>query len=135
MRKWVSFLLSAVVTAIAVLFIYTEASAVANGDGICDANEAARFDCGQFGPNVIEFRGASSGTCTLSNYGTPPQGRTAPCTVFFYKYTGTETNQVNVAIPLNLTQVVNDAVKVHCSQGFDNLLPPSTTHSMTIQRS
>jgi hypothetical protein len=96
--------------AIVSLFTYTEAGAVADCDGTCSSTELAKHDCGVFGSNVIEFCGANSATCTLD------VGGTAPCTVFFYRYTGGTTNQVNVAIPKILTQVLNDAADVNCSQ-------------------
>jgi len=117
MSKRASMIVISLVAAF-ILFHSPEAGAVANGDGVCSVAEVATFDCGQFGPNVIEFRGASIGMCTVDS-GTPAQS-TVPCTVYMYLYTGGTTNQVNLAIPLNLTQVVNDANEVNCSQYITN---------------
>lgn len=89
-----------------------EAGAVANGDGICSSSEAANFDCANFGTNKIEFRGAfPSAECQVNN-----PGGLASCTVYFYLYTGGATNQLNAAIPIKLTKIVNEASEIHCSQ-------------------
>lgn len=87
-----------------------EAGAVANGDGICSGSEAANFDCANFGANVVEFRGAFPSAQCQVNSGL------ALCTVYFYLYTGSTTNQLNVAIPIKLTQILNEASEIHCSQ-------------------
>lgn len=114
-----NFLIMLVVVAFVSFLTYTEAGAVANGDGTCSAIEAANYDCGQFGTNVIEYLGAgSSNSCPLWTQvnGVWTVTRYAPCTVYYYKYTGGTTNQVNVAIPLNVTQLFNNALDVNCSQ-------------------
>lgn len=113
LKKALTILFSLV--AVFMLFPLQEAGAVADGNGVCSPEELANFDCGRFGPNVIEFRGASAGTCVVNS-----GPGTAPCTVYFYLYTGLSTNQVNVAIPLNLNQVLNDAVEIDCSQYYTN---------------
>lgn len=98
---------------LALSFGLREAGAVANGDGICSPTEAANFDCGTFGTNVIEFRGAFSSTqCPVND----PVG-TASCTVYFYRYTGSGSNQINVGIPIKLTETfLNEASEINCSQ-------------------
>ena len=131
MRTRSSVLLLAVVTAIVTLFTYTEARAFANGDGTCSAGELAAFECAQFGPgNVIEFMGASSGTCNISGGTTPPTApAVVPCTVYSYKYTGGTTNQIVVGIPERLTKVVNDAIpaETRCDQYITNGAGDPTT--------
>ena len=105
-------LLSVVLIAMAMSGIQKEAAAVADGNGTCSATEIANFDCANFGPgNAIEFRGAlPSNQCPLSN------ATTTSCTLYFYLYTGTATNQVNVAIPTKLTKILNEASEIRCSQ-------------------
>lgn len=125
MRTRSSVLTFVVVAAIVTLFTYTKAGAVADGDGSCSPGELAAFECANFGPNVIEFRGTSTGTCML-NGSTGPFG-SAPCTVYFYKYSGAATNQINVAIPEKFTKKLNDAVEVNCSQYITNGSGDSTT--------
>jgi hypothetical protein len=105
------------VTAIVMLFTYTKAGAVADGNGTCSAGELAAFECANFGPNArIEFLGATSATCVLS--GTTPPSGLAPCTVYSYKYSGTAQGQLVVGIPEKLTQKVNDAIpnETKCQQ-------------------
>ncbi len=112
-RKHISLLLMLLIVAVISFFTCTNAgAATANCDGSCSADEIANHTCAMFGSNVIEFCGASAGSCALDT------GGSAPCTLFFYKYTGTATNQVNVAIPIGLTQTLNSAPDVHCSQYY-----------------
>jgi len=124
MRTRNSVLLLAVATAVLTLFTYKEASAVANGDGICSAAEAAVFDCGTFNANVIEFVGASNATCVLANF---PSGTS--CTAYFYRYTGSSTNQVNVGIPKDVQKkfTAADASPAGCSQLLTNNSGDPTT--------
>jgi hypothetical protein len=89
MRKSRDLLLSALFIAVVSLFNYTEAGAVADGNGSCSSAEDATSDCGQFGTgNVIEFRGTAAATCG-----------SLPCTEYKYRYTGTSTNQIEILIP------------------------------------
>lgn len=104
-------LLSIAFIPFAIILSQKEAAAVADGNGVCSAPEAANFDCANFGGNAIEFRGAFPSTqCPLSG------GGITPCTVYFYRYTGTATNQVNVLLRTKLTVVLDQASEIRCSQ-------------------
>lgn len=46
----------------------------------------------------------------------PAAGGAAPCTAYFYRYTGVAGNQLNVAIPARNTKVFKTAADVNCSQ-------------------
>src|SRR5437016_13730241 len=82
--------LSALIVTAVSLFHYTEAGAVADGNGSCSSAEDAASDCGVFGSgNVIEFLGKIS----------PPPSICELCTQYNYKYTGNASNQIKVLIP------------------------------------
>lgn len=85
-------------------------TAAANCDGTCSAEEAANNYCASFADNSIEFCGAGSTFCSTD------EGLEVPCTIYFYKYNGDSQNQVNVAIPLSLTQTLNTPAETNCSQ-------------------
>ncbi len=88
-----------------------EAMAVANGNGICEAGETAAFECANFGGNIVEFMGTvASSTCYQD------AAPAAPCTAYFYKYTGSATNQLNAALPTRVNKTFNSATEVNCSQ-------------------
>ncbi len=114
MRTINSLLSLTVVTFFTTLFPYSEARAFANGDGICSPAEQAQFNCANLGPgNVIEFVGQSNATCFLANFisGTP-------CSVYWYRYTGSTTNQVLAGIPdgVQTKYTSADASSAGCSQ-------------------
>ena len=92
MRTGKYLLLPFLVIAIVALFTYTEAGAVANGDGTCSTSEYDNNDCVDLGGNIIEYRGALSGTVTVA-------AGTVPATIHFYKYSGGSTNQVIFGMP------------------------------------
>ena len=116
-------LLSVVLVAIAMSGIQKEAAAVADGNGTCSASEAADFDCANLGGNNIEFLGAfPSNNCPMNQ-----APLTTRCTVYFYKYNGTATNQVDVALPINLTKSLNEAPEINCSQYYTNGAGDPTT--------
>lgn len=104
--------------ALSVVFVLTvltsrESRAAANGNGICEEWEKANFDCGNFGGAVIEFVDANDVTCSIA------EGGSVPCTRYYYRYsagTTSGTNQVNVLIPLVLTETLNLASEVGCQQ-------------------
>jgi hypothetical protein len=118
-----TFMILLLVIAVFVLFSNQEAGAVANGDGVCSGPEIANRECANFGANVIEFLGARDGMCIDSS----TVEASLPCTVYYYKYTGSTTNQINVAIPLYLTKVVNDPAEINCSQFLTNGVGDPTT--------
>ncbi len=106
MRTSKSVLLLMMVTALVTFFTYTEAGAVANGDGECSVAEEDNFDCAVFNKtgNVLEFLGTVSGLVTLDDNGT-----TRPATFYFYKFVrgADSTNQLNLAIKLSFTDNFN----------------------------
>ncbi|MEJ2684123.1 MAG: hypothetical protein P8Z71_06985 [Candidatus Sulfobium sp.] len=89
-------------------------TAAANCDGICSAEEAASNYCANFGVNRIEFCGAGTAMCL--DYADSLGKHYVPCTVYFYRYEEEATNQIDIAIPINLTQTLDDALGTHCSQ-------------------
>ena len=103
------------VIAVVTLLTYVEAgAAVANANGVCDSpNEVVpgAETCANFGPNVIEFLGTGSTTCTVA-------AGSVPCTAYFYRYTGSATNQFNIAIPkvVQTKFTSGDALAAGCSQ-------------------
>jgi hypothetical protein len=109
------------VLAIVALFTYTEAGAVADGDGTCSATEYANNDCAVFGTNVLEYRGAVDGICTRAD------GEEFPCTYFFYLYTGVSQNQLSAAMLKSLGTNINDAPSTGCSQYIDDNSGDPTT--------
>ena len=101
--------------ALALAFAQGEVYAVANGDGVCAASEAANFECATFGTSVVEYLGAfGSNKCPMDD------GTFASCTTYYYRYTGGPTNQVNVAIPTRLLKTIDSATEAHCQQLFVN---------------
>jgi len=109
-----TFMILLLAVAVLLFFSNQEAGAVADGNGSCSPTEEANHECAYFGASAVEFLGANDGMCT--NYeGGNPSG-SIPCSVYFYKYTGPATNQINVAIPLYLTTNVNNNIEIGCSQ-------------------
>ena len=105
-------LLPAACLLLALSAIHLPARAAANGDGLCSTTEASQGDCALLGVNVIEFLGVfPSLSCRLSTSTTP-----APCTAYYYRYTGSATNQLNVALPLRVTKTFKTAADINCSQ-------------------
>lgn len=101
--------------AIAATMSWMPGTATATGSSVnctpCSAAELERKECANFNGNVIKFLGATPvPQCVLSN------GQTAPCTSYRYQYCGGALNQVNVAIPKRLTQTLNEATEINCSQ-------------------
>lgn len=109
-------LLFLMVTALVTSFTYSEALAVADGDGFCSAGELASADCAIFGSNVLEFRGALTGSCPTTDGGDP---NPASCTGYFYNYNGASQNQVVLAVPDKLTQIINNTAETHCGNYLD----------------
>ncbi|MBX9609956.1 MAG: hypothetical protein K2Y51_27385 [Gammaproteobacteria bacterium] len=108
---------------LALLAASSASHAVANGDGTCSSAEANARECGSFGTNVVEFLGAyGSNQCRVSSSTTP-----VPCTAYFYRYSGTATNQLNVAIPLRVAQTFKTAGDINCSQFLVNGAGDPTT--------
>lgn len=110
-RKYLDLLFIITIFGFISFFACTDAGAVADCDGFCSSTEAAAGECATWGlGGVMEFCGASNGSCLLS------EGGSAPCTAYFYRYTGDVTNQVDVAIPLKFNITIDDKYEVHCSQ-------------------
>ncbi|HXG50360.1 MAG TPA: hypothetical protein VNN77_03020 [candidate division Zixibacteria bacterium] len=107
------------------LLAYSEAGAVANGDGSCSSAEEAGLDCASFSPlsAIIEFLGTTPTTCTV---GAGP----VKCTEYKYQYTGSSTNQINVAIPKDvMTKFTSgDKTVAGCSQLITDGSGDSTTN-------
>lgn len=80
--------------------------------GACLPNDFATYRCANFGGSIIEFLGVKNYSCTLTD------SSSAPCTIYFYKYEGLATNQVNIAIPKPVTTVINEAGEINCSQVY-----------------
>jgi hypothetical protein len=113
---------TAALGALALALAQGEASAAANGDGVCAAGEAAKFECATFGTSVVEYLGAfGSNKCPLDD------GTLASCTTYYYRYTGGTTNQVNVAVPTRLLKTIDSATEAHCQQLFINGAGDPTT--------
>jgi hypothetical protein len=97
-----SLIIFALAFAIVALFTYTEAYAIADGDGICESSEEASNDCVNFDGNSLEFRGSLNGFATLADGVT-----IKPATFYFFLYNGGATNQLNSLIPLFLGDGLN----------------------------
>ncbi|MGE0861225.1 MAG: hypothetical protein AB7I01_10170 [Gammaproteobacteria bacterium] len=112
-RAWLALALAASSSAV---------HAAADGDGVCTPEEASKFECANFGPNVVEFLGSEAATqCQLE------AGPLVPCTAYYYRYTGGATNQLAVAIPARNTKVFKTADDVGCSQFLTNGVGDPTT--------
>ncbi len=106
-------LLSALLLVLTLFFANTKVYAAA-----CDSPQ-----CGDFNGNTIQFLETISTTCKLS------AGSATPCTEYRYRYTGSATNQINVAIPKEvMTKFTSaDRAVAGCSQLITDGSGDSTT--------
>ena len=115
-------LLAVLLVASILCFANTDVNAQA-----CDPNNPPNNPaCGSFNGNTIEFLGTQSATCNL------PSGSSTfvPCTAYIYRYTGSSTNQINVAIPKAVMTkfTSNDKTVAGCSQLVTDGSGDPTTH-------
>ena len=90
--------LSALVSIVLVMFLsQREAFAVADGNGVCSAEELTNRDCVNLGPgNTLEYLLATdSDQCVTHSV----PATTAACTAFFYKYAGGTTRPGQLCNP------------------------------------
>ena len=106
-------LLPAALLAIIVFFANTKGYTAT-----CDSPQ-----CGDFNGNTIQFLETISTTCKLA------AGSATPCTAFKYLYTGSATNQINIAIPKEVMTKFTSADKTvaGCSQLITDGSGDSTT--------
>lgn len=123
-------LLAAALTLGATSMFLPKAHAAANGDGVCQANETANSECAVLGPAVLEFLGSTAASqCKLDD------NTFAPCTAYYYRYSGAAANQLNVAIPARNTRTFNSATEIGCQQFLTGGAGDPTTGFGRNQRS